>query len=387
VSTKDFIEKDYYAALGVAKDASAANIKKAYRKLAREHHPDKNNGSADRFKEVSEAYDVLSDDAKRKEYDEARALFASGAFRPGARYGGGGGPGGFSVNIEDLFAGAGAGGLGDVLGNIFGGGGGGAGGMRGRGGGARQARRGADVETEVSLDFAESVRGVTVPLRLSSPHTCPGCGGSGAAPGTSPRSCSTCNGVGLTTRNAGGFAMSEPCRDCRGTGSVVDTPCPDCRGTGETTQERTLTVRIPPGVENGQRIRIKGKGAPGDRGGPPGDLFVVVHVAPHRHFGRKGNHLTVTVPVTYPEAALGADISVPTLDGPVTLRVPAGTSSGRTFRVKGRGVVNGAKAGDLLATVEVVVPQVLSAKAREALQALAAETPDPRAAMAEEVAR
>jgi molecular chaperone DnaJ len=168
---------------------------------------------------------------------------------------------------------------------------------------------------------------------------------------------------------------------------VVDTPCPDCRGTGETTQERTLTVRIPPGVENGQRIRIKGKGAPGDRGGPPGDLFVVVHVAPHRHFGRKGNHLTVTVPVTYPEAALGADISVPTLDGPVTLRVPAGTSSGRTFRVKGRGVVNGAKAGDLLATVEVVVPQVLSAKAREALQALAAETPDPRAAMAEEVAR
>jgi molecular chaperone DnaJ len=384
VSTKDFIEKDYYAALGVSKDASQAEIKKAYRKLARLHHPDANKGEDARFKEISEAYDVLADDKRRKEYDDARALFASGAFRPGG-FGGGAysaGPGGgFTVNIDDLFAGGrGAGGLGDMLGGLFGGG--------GPRGGGRQPRRGVDIESEVTLDFAEAVRGVTVPLRLSSPHACQTCGGSGAAPGTMPDVCPTCGGAGLTTRNAGGFAFSEPCRDCRGTGRIIAQPCPDCRGSGQTTRERTLTVRIPAGVEDGQRIRIKGKGSPGDRGGPAGDLYVLVHVTPHRVFGRRGNNLTVTVPVTYPEATLGAQVRVPTLDEPVTLKIPAGTASGRTFRIKGRGIVNGTKTGDLLATVEVAVPQKVSAKAKAALETLAAElTDDPRAALFEGVRR
>jgi molecular chaperone DnaJ len=358
-------DKDYYAALGVPKDASAADVKKAYRSLARELHPDKNKGdkaAEERFKDVSEAYATLSDPQKRAEYDEARALFASGGFR-------GSGGGGFStVDLGDLFGGGGGGGLGDLFGGLFGGGGGG---RRARG-----PKRGGDVETEVTLDFAEAAQGVTVPLRLASPHACRTCGGSGAKPGTSPRTCPTCNGSGNVSVNQGPFSLSQPCRDCRGRGRIVDEPCPDCAGSGVTTRERTLTVRIPAGVRDGQRIRLKGRGSPGDNGGPPGDLYVVVHVAPHPVFGRRGDNLTLTVPVTFAEAALGADITVPTLDGTVTLKVPAGTKSGRTFRVKGRGVRN----GDLLVTVEVAVPQKLSAKARKALEAYAAEDgADPRA--------
>jgi molecular chaperone DnaJ len=232
----------------------------------------------------------------------------------------------------------------------------------------------------VTLAFRDAVGGVTVPLRLSTPGTCPTCHGSGAAPGTSPRNCSACNGHGVTSRNQGGFAFAEPCTACRGSGRVVEHPCAQCAGSGAATSERTLNVRIPPGVADGQRIRLAGRGAPGERGGPAGDLLVLVHVTPHKVFGRKGDHLTLTLPVTYPEAALGADISVPTLDSPVTLRIPAGTANGRTFRVKGRGVprkVGGA--GDLLVTVEVAVPQKLSAPAKEALEKYAAAAPhDPR---------
>ena len=360
-------EKDYYAALGVPKDASAADIKKAYRKLARDLHPDKNTGdkqAEERFKEVSEAYAVLSDPAKRAEYDEQRRLFGAGGFRAGRGGGGGGFPGGFG----DLFGG----GLGDIFGGMFGGAA-----ARGRG-----PRRGADVETEVTLDFAEAVQGVTVPLRLSSPHACRTCNGSGAAPGTTPRTCTTCGGTGAISVDQGPFSLSQPCRDCLGNGRVVDTPCPDCRGSGTTTRERTLTVRIPAGVQDGQRIRLAGRGSPGERGGPAGDLYVLVHVTPHRVFGRKGDHLTLTVPVTFAEAALGAEVTVPTLDGSVRLRVPPGTPSGKTFRVKGRG----APGGDLLVTVEVMVPQKLSPKARKALETLAAEDgADPRAHLAEEV--
>ena len=354
-------EKDYYAALGVAKDASAADIKKAYRQLARDLHPDKNTGdkqAEERFKEVSEAYAVLSDPQKRAEYDEQRSLFGSGGFRGrGGRFS----PG----DIGDLFGG----GLGDLFGGMFGAG------ARGRG-----PRRGADAETDVTLDFAEAVRGVTVPLRITSPHACRACAGSGAAPGTSPRTCATCGGSGAVSVDQGPFSLSQPCRDCRGQGRLVDSPCPECRGTGTTSRERTLTVRIPAGVHDGQRIRLAGRGSPGANGGPAGDLFVVVRVAPHPVFGRRGDHLTVTVPVTFTEAALGADIAVPTLDAPVRLRIPAGTPSGKTFRVKGRG----AKGGDLLVTVEVVVPQKLSAKARKALETLAAEDgADPRAHLLE----
>ncbi|HZB48348.1 MAG TPA: molecular chaperone DnaJ [Mycobacteriales bacterium] len=381
MSTKDFLEKDYYKALGVAKDASGADIKKAYRKLARELHPDKNPGNTaaeTRFKEVSEAYDVLSDDKRRREYDEARSLFGGGGF-PGG-FGGGfrpgsPGPGGATpFDLNDLLGQTGgrpgAGGFTDLLGGLFGGGG-------GRGRGPATPARGADVETEVTLDFPEAVQGVTVPLQLASPASCRTCGGNGARPGTLPRQCSACLGTGLVTRNQGAFAFSEPCRECRGTGSVIDDPCPDCRGSGVTTQTRTITVKIPGGVADGQRIRLAGKGAPGARGGPSGDLFVRVHVRQHDLFGRKGDDLTLALPITFPEAALGITVRVPTMDGAVTLKIPAGTSSGRTFRVRGRGVPKrGGGAGDLLVTVEVAVPKNLPADAREALEKYAAAQPD-----------
>ncbi|MBK5306316.1 MAG: molecular chaperone DnaJ [Frankiaceae bacterium] len=375
MSARDYVEKDYYAALGVPKDAAAADIKKAYRKLARDLHPDKNpdnKAAEDKFKAVSEAYDVLSDDSKRKEYDEARSLFGSGGFRGGFPGGGGQqGPGGYSFDLGDLLGdrAGGGGGLGDVFGGLFGG-------QGGRRNTTRSPRKGGDLEADVTLAFADAVRGVTVPLRLQSPGACGTCGGSGAAPGTAPTTCGVCNGAGVTSRNQGGFAFAEPCRACRGSGRVVETPCATCHGTGASTRERTLTVRIPAGVKDGQKIRLAGRGAPGDRGAAAGDLLVRVHVTAHRLFGRKGDHLTITVPVTFPEAALGANISVPTLDAPVTLKIPAATTSGRTFRVRGRGVPD---KGDLLVTVEVAVPQRLDDEAREALEKYAAAADhDPR---------
>jgi len=374
VSARDYVEKDYYKALGVPKDATAADIKKAYRKLARDLHPDTNPGGEDRFKEVSEAYDVLSDDAKRREYDEARSLFGNGlgGFGRAGSYAGGGVPG---FDISDLLSRAGGqtGGFGDVLGGLFGGG-------RSPG---RAPRRGTDVEADVTLSFGDAVRGATVPLQLTTTGPCTTCAGSGAAPGTSPRTCATCSGNGVTSRSQGGFAFSEPCRACRGSGRTVETPCPGCAGAGRAVQTKTLNVRIPAGVSEGQKVRLAGRGGAGERGGTDGDLMVTVHVTPHPWFGRKDDHVTVTVPVTFPEAALGAQVSVPTLEGPVTLKVPAGTTSGRTFRVRGRGVPG---KGDLLATVEVAVPQKLSASARKALEAFAAEaTDDPREHLRQEV--
>jgi molecular chaperone DnaJ len=368
MSARDYVEKDYYKALGVPKDATAADIKKAYRKLARDLHPDTNPGGEDRFKEVSEAYDVLSDDSRRREYDEARSLFGSGLGglgRPGS-YAGGGVPG---FDIGDLLSRAGGqtGGFSDVLGGLFGG---------GRSSAGRAPRRGTDVEADVTLSFADAVRGATVPLQLTTTGPCTVCGGSGAAPGTSPKTCATCSGAGVTSRSQGGFAFSEPCRTCRGSGRTVETPCPGCGGGGRAAQTKTLNVRIPAGVSEGQKVRLAGRGGAGERGGPDGDLMVTVHVTPHPWFGRKDDHVTVSVPVTFPEAALGAQVSIPTLDGPVTLKVPAGTTSGRTFRVRGRGVPG---KGDQLATVEVAVPQRLTPAARKVLEAFAAEAPeDPR---------
>lgn len=378
MSTKDFVEKDYYAVLGVPKDAKAEEIKRSYRKLAREFHPDANTGDADaetRFKEISEAYGVLSDGARRKEYDDARALFGSGGFRmPRPGGGGPGGPGG--INLDDLFGGqSGGGGLGDVLGGIFG----------GRSGGRTSPRRGADVESEVTLNFTDAVEGATVALRMSSEQPCSACKGTGGRNGSLPRQCPTCLGAGQTSRNEGGFAFAEPCRECRGRGMVVDDPCPECHGSGRGVGTRTMNVRIPAGVHDGQRIRLKGKGVSGERGGPAGDLYVTVHVSPHRLFGRRGEHLTVAVPVTFAEAALGGQVSVPTLGGaPVTLKLPAGTVNGRTFRVKGKGSPrkDGTR-GDLLVTVEVAVPQNLDGKARAALEAFrdATTDDDPRAGL------
>src|SRR5688500_7302370 len=390
MSTRDFIEKDYYAALGVPKDADAAAIKKAYRQLARDLHPDKNPGNSDaeaRFKEVSEAYDVLSDTKRRGEYDEARRLFGAGAGgRPGGFPGGfpGGGGGGQPFDLGDLFGAAGGGGaaggrggLGDLFGGLFGNAG--AGTARGRSQAASGPARGQDVETEATLSFEEAVLGVTVPLRMQSPGTCPTCHGSGARPGTSPHTCPVCQGAGVTSRSQGAFAFSEPCRNCRGTGQVVDDPCPTCTGSGITTQTRTITVRIPAGVEDGQRIRLAGKGAAGRRGGPAGDLFVVVHVAEHELFGRKGEDLTLTVPITFAEASLGAELTVPTLDGSVTLKVPPGTASGRTLRVRGRGVPGKGRRGDLLVTLDVAVPVRLTPAQRKVIETLSEEMDeDPR---------
>lgn len=381
MSTKDWLEKDYYAVLGVSKDATPEDIKKAYRALARDYHPDKNPGdeaSEAKFKEVSEANDVLSDPKKRREYDEARSLFGSGAFRRSA-----GGGGGVPFDVSDLFGPSGAsrgGGLGDLFGAMFG---------AGPGGARRPAgpARGGDIETEATLEFAEAAHGVTVPLRLHAPGVCDTCRGTGAKRGTMPRTCPLCLGTGLVTRNQGAFSFSEPCRECQGSGSVVDEKCPDCRGTGGVTKTRTMHVKIPAGVSDGQRIRLKGKGQPGQRGGPPGDLYVVVHVAPHGIFARKGDNLTLTVPVTFPEAALGTEIKVPTLEGSVTLRVPPGTRSGRTLRVRDRGVTRSdGTSGDLLVTIEVVVPQKLNDAAKKALAAYAAAMPEnPRQELEREV--
>jgi molecular chaperone DnaJ len=389
MSSRDFLEKDFYKTLGVSKTASADEIKKAYRKLARKHHPDANSGTGDadrdraetRFKEISEAYDVLSDPARRKEYDEARALFGAGGAGRFRAPGGSGAPGGQTFDFGDLFGGAaGGGGLGDVLGGLFG----------QRAGAGRQAgpRRGADVESSVTLPFDEAVEGVTVPLRMSSEQPCPSCHGTGGRDGALPHTCPTCHGTGQTSRNAGGFAFAEPCRECRGRGLVVDDPCPDCGGSGRALGTRTLTVRIPAGVKDGQRIRLKGKGAPGERGGPPGDLYVTVAVGPHSLFGRSGDNLTLTVPVSFAEAALGGEVRVPTLGGsPVTLRIPPGTANGRTFRVRGKGVprkkADGTPRGDLLVTVQVDVPTSLSAEARSAVEALRDATTgdDPRAGL------
>ncbi|MCX5074627.1 molecular chaperone DnaJ [Streptomyces sp. NBC_00513] len=390
MSTKDFVEKDYYKVLGVPKDATEAEIKKAYRKLAREFHPDANKGDAsaeERFKEISEANDILGDAKKRKEYDEARALFGNGGFRPGP----GGGGGSFNFDLGDLFggqpqgggaAGGFGGGLGDVFGGLFNRGG------AGPGTGPRtQPRRGQDIESEVTLSFTEAVDGATVPLRMSSQSPCKACSGTGDKNGT-PRVCPTCVGTGQVSRGSGGgFSLTDPCADCKGRGLIAETPCDICKGSGRARSSRTMQVRIPAGVSDGQRIRLRGKGAPGERGGPGGDLYVVVHVDGHPVFGRRDDNLTVTVPVTFAEAALGADIKVPTLGGPpVTLKLPPGTPNGRTMRARGKGAVrkDGTR-GDLLVTVEVEVPSELSDKAREALEMFrdATESQDPRAALFE----
>ncbi|QJY45929.1 molecular chaperone DnaJ [Pseudonocardia broussonetiae] len=379
MTQRDWIEKDFYRELGVSSDAPAEDIKKAYRKLARELHPDANPGDPKaeaRFKSVSEAYGVLSDDKKRKEYDETRALFAGGGI-PGG-FGGGGFPGGGAqgFDLNDIFAqqgAGGAGGLGDIFGGLFGQ-------QAGRGGGASSgARRGADVETELRIDFVQAVRGADVPIRLSSPGRCDRCGGTGAKPGSTPRRCPTCDGVGLVSRSQGAFAFSEPCRDCRGTGRLIDDPCPECGGDGVSTRTRSITVRVPAGVADGNKVRLKGQGEPGRGGAPAGDLYVTVHVTPHRLFGRSARNaddLTLTVPVTYPELVLGSTLTVPTLESTVSLRIPPGTASGRTFRVKGRGVERKTSKGDLLVTVEVAVPGSLDDRATEALQAYAEATKD-----------
>jgi molecular chaperone DnaJ len=385
MAQREWVEKDFYKELGVSSDASADEIKRAYRKLARDLHPDTNSDphAAERFKAVSEAHSVLSDAAKRKEYDETRRLFAGGGFGRrfnGGNFGGFGGDGA-EFNLNDLFDAAGQTGganIGDLFGGLFG---------RGAQPRPSRPRRGNDLETETALSFMEATRGVAMPLRLTSPAPCTNCHGSGARPGTSPKVCPNCNGSGVVSRNQGAFGFSEPCTECRGSGSIIEHPCQECKGTGVITRTRTINVRIPPGVEDGQRIRLAGQGEAGLRGAPSGDLYVTVHVKPDKVFGRDGDDLTVTVPVSFHELALGTTLSVPTLEGKVGVRVPKGTSDGRILRVRGRGVPKRSGGhGDLLVTVKVAVPPKLEGEAQEALEAYAkverASGFDPRAGWA-----
>jgi molecular chaperone DnaJ len=378
MSQADWASKDYYKVLGVDKDADAAAIKKAYRKLARENHPDSKPGDSaaeERFKAVAEAYDVIGDESKRAEYDQVRAMYA------GAPFGGGGGfPGGFPGGFQTSGGGAGFD-LSDLLGGFFGGGGGA---PRAQ----RRPARGADLEAEATVSFTDAFDGTTIALRLSAESACETCGGTGGKPGTKPHACPTCGGAGMVVNNmGGGFAMNETCPRCHGSQVVYDEACPTCHGSGRGRSSRTIQARLPAGVKDGQRIRLKGKGAPGENGGPAGDLFVHVRVTPHALFGRKGDHLTLTAPVRFDEAALGAEITVPTLDGaPVTLRIPAGTPSGRVLRVRGRGAPGkGGVRGDLLVTVEVEVPKELNDAARAAVLAYreASAGHDPRASLGE----
>jgi molecular chaperone DnaJ len=343
--------KDLYETLGVSKGAGQDEIKKAYRKLARQYHPDANPGDAtaeERFKEVQSAYDVLSDPEKRKQYDR----FGSSNGR---------GPGG--VNFEG-FDFTDLGDLGDIFGGLFG----------SRGGRTQQQRgqRGSDLEVEVRLSFEDSLQGVetTIPVELET--ACRECGGSGAKPGTAPILCPECQGRGVKAESQGLFALSQPCPRCRGNGTVIEDPCPTCRGTGRERRTKRYTVKIPAGVKDGSRIRLRGKGEAGWGGAEAGDLYVVTRVAPSKLYTRRGDDLVVDVPVTYPEAALGAKVEVPTPEGPVTVKVKPGTTDGTLLRVKGRGApkLKGSGKGDLLARVKLTVPKKLSKKEREAIEAL-----------------
>jgi molecular chaperone DnaJ len=333
-----------YDTLGVAKNASADEIKKAYRKLAREHHPDQGGDEA-KFKEVQGAYDVLSDPEKRQQYDS---------------FGSANGRGGPQFQDFDL------GDLGDLFGGIFGGGG-------GFGRSARpQPERGADLQAEVHVSFEDSLAGVQVPVRAEVETACHTCGGTGAEPGTAPVTCPQCGGRGVVSDSQGLFSLSHPCPRCRGNGTVIEKPCKTCRGSGRERVQRTFQVKIPAGAKDGTRIRLKGRGEQGRSGGPPGDLWVVTRVAPSEVYERRGADLIVDVPVSYADAALGASVQVPTPDGPISLKVPAGSQPGKLLKVKGRGApkLKGGGKGDLLARLKLTVPEKVSKKERELLEEL-----------------
>ncbi|MCU1393746.1 MAG: chaperone protein DnaJ [Ilumatobacteraceae bacterium] len=379
---RDWYEKDFYKVLGVSETASPKEITKAYRKLARENHPDTNPGNTaaeNRFKDASAAYDVVGDEVKRKEYDEVRKQGPMGPFGGGGGFGspaGGQQPGGFNFNV-------GADGLGDLLGGMFNRG------QRGRGASAGGGpQRGADLEASLTLDFIDAIQGITTTLYLTSDAQCSTCNGSGAKPGTTPKTCSICGGRGVIDDNQGFFSFSSPCRNCQGRGVVIETACPTCHGSGVEKRAREVKVRLPAGVANGQKIRLKGRGSPGRNGGPAGDLLVECHVTPHELFARDAENLTVRVPISFDEAVLGGDIQVPTLGGqPVRLRLKAGTQSGTRHRVKGKGIETAKHHGDLIVTVDVQVPTKLNHEQRAAVEAFAAATTvSPRAHLGEHLA-
>jgi molecular chaperone DnaJ len=338
------LAKSLYESLGVSKNASQDEIKKAYRKLVREVHPDRNPGNEERFKEVQGAYDVLSDPEKRKQYDTGRTdAFGNGSARS-------------TYDFSDFD-------LGDIFGGIF-----------NRGGRQQQQRgqRGNDVEVEVRVSFEDALRGVqtTVPVQLE--LACHTCHGTGAAPGTAPKVCPNCNGSGVVATSQGLFALQQPCPQCRGMGSIVDTPCPTCHGAGRERRTKRYTVKIPAGVKDGTRIKLKGKGEAGFGGAAAGDLYVVTRVEPSKIYERRGDDLVVTVPVSFPTAALGGTVEVPTPGGAVSLKIPAGTEDGKLLRIKGRGAprLKGEGHGDVLARVRIQVPKKVNKKQRELLEQL-----------------
>ncbi|HJX46435.1 MAG TPA: molecular chaperone DnaJ [Gaiellaceae bacterium] len=348
--------KTLYETLGVAKNAPQDEIKKAYRKLAREFHPDKNAGDKDaeeRFKEVQTAYDVLSDAEKRKQYDR----FGAQNGRAGA--------GGQNVDFGNVDFGNID--LGDLFGGIFGGRAGGSAGAQ-----RRQALRGNDVEAVVHLSFEDSLNGFEAKIPVELTVACRECGGTGAQPGTAPVICPECNGRGVKAESQGLFALSQPCPRCRGNGTVIEQPCKNCHGSGRERRLKTYTVKIKPGVKDGTRIRLKGKGEAGEHGGPAGDLIVVTHVADSPTYERRGDDLIVEVPVSYASAALGDKVEVPTPDGAVSLKIPAGSEDGKLLRIKGRGAprLHGSGKGDVLARVRIQVPKRMNKQERELLEQL-----------------
>jgi len=375
---------DYYKTLGVDKKATSEEIKKAYRKLARKYHPDTNPGdkqAEERFKEISQAHDVLGDPEKRKQYDSGSGAFASGG-------GPGGGFGGFGNFDFDASS------MGDILSNLFGGAGGqggsGPGGTGTRAGGGRRARveRGNDLEAQVSISFDQAIAGAQIPLSVPMRTTCGTCHGTGAKPGTTPIVCPRCEGRGVEPQGQGMFSISRPCSRCGGSGTIIEDPCPTCHGSGAVRTVKKLRVNIPPGVRDGGRIRLAGKGEPGPGGGPPGDLYLLVHVSPSPVFTRKGNNLEVEVPLTIPEALRGAEVQVPTLNGAKTLRVAPGTKHGTVQRLRGEGPPTPGSGkppakGDIHYRFLIDVPKELSDEQAQAVDALAKtlDGADPRAGL------
>ncbi len=344
-------KRDYYEVLGVQRNATEAEIKKAFKKLAMKHHPDRNpdnKEAEDKFKEAKEAYDVLSDAQKRAAYDQ---FGHDGVAGMGGGYGAGGGYGGGS-NFSDIF--------GDVFGDIFGG---------ARGGGQR-AYRGSDLRYNLEIGLEEAVAGTTVKIRVPTLTACGECGGSGAKKGTSPTTCPTCQGHGQVRMQQGFFSLQQTCPRCHGSGKIISDPCNTCHGEGRVQKQKTLSVKVPAGVDTGDRIRLSGEGEAGESGGPPGDLYVQINVREHAIFKRDGNDLFCEVPISFTTAALGGELDVPTLNGRVKLKVPAESQTGKLFRLRGKGVksVRGAQVGDLLCKIMVETPVNLSSRQKELLR-------------------